>query len=330
MTQYSKFVTALATAAMALAATGASAALAPDVRCEVNKLKTTASYASCRLKAEAKGLSDMVAPDFTKCEEKINTKFPKHEEAAGPGICPSENDVADIRGITDDYEATIALLLGGGTLPSTACGDGIIDLGEDCDVGNLDGETCATQGSFNGTLACSPGCTFDTAGCNATRFEDTGTTVVDHQTGLEWEKKDSFGGGANLANAHDADNTYTWTVGGGGTVQSGTLYSDFLYKLNGTVDDPSKTTLSCFANHCDWRIPTVDELKSLMVPGCGSAPCIVDPILLPNPSGIYWTNSTRAAAITGAYFVTFAVTATPIASDFKTVAHFARAVRTAP
>ncbi|MFN2427715.1 MAG: hypothetical protein ABR587_14860 [Candidatus Binatia bacterium] len=74
----------------------------------------------------------------------------------------------------------------------------------------------------------------------------------------------------------------------------------------------------------------MDELKGLMVPGCGAAPCIVDPIFLPNPSSLYWTNSTRAAAPTGAYYVNFAVTATPIAGDFKTAAHFARAVRTMP
>ena len=330
MIRISNLAVAIVTAAMALSATPGNAAMTPEVKCEVGQLKATASYASCRLKTEAKALSDMVTPDFTRCEEKFNTKFPKYEENAGPLVCLSEGDLGEVRGLSDDYESQVALILGGGTLPTAQCGDGIVDLGEACDVGDLDGETCATQGFFNGTLLCEPGCTFDTSGCNATRFEDIGTTILDHQTGLEWEKKDSLGGGANLANAHDADNTYTWTTGMGGTTQSGTLYSDFLVKLNGTVDDPTKTTLNCFAGHCDWRIPTVDELKSILNAGCGAAPCIVDPVLLPNPSGQYWTNSTRAAAITGAYVITFAVSATPITADFKTALHFARGVRTQP
>ena len=196
-------------------------------------------------------------------------------------------------------------------------------------MGNLDGETCATQSFFNGTLACAPGCAFDTSACNATRFEDIGNTILDHQTGLEWEQKDSLGGGVNLANAHDADNTYTWAVAGSSTTQSGTLFSDFLVKLNGTVVDATKTTTGCFENHCDWRIPTVDELKSIQTP-CGSAPCVIDPLLLPSASGRYWTNSTNPSSATGAYFVEFLNPGTLIASDFKTAVHFARAVRTRP
>jgi len=330
MTKTSKFVTTLATIlSLTVSASAARAALAPDIRCEVGQLKTTATYASCRLKTEAKALSKMLTPDFTKCEDKFNTKFPKYEVQAGPTICPSEGDVAEIRGISDDYATTVALLLAGGSLPTSACGDGTVDLGEQCDVGNLDGETCATQGFFNGTLACGPGCTFVTSDCNLTRFEDNGGTVLDHQTGLEWEKKDSLGGGVNLANPHDADNLYTWAVAGSPTTQSGALFSDFLVKLNGTVVDATKTTTGCFENHCDWRIPTVDELKSIQTP-CGSAPCVIDALLLPNASGRYWSNSTNPLAATGAYFVEFLNPGTLIASDFKSAVHFARAVRTQP
>lgn len=326
MTGSAKFVMTLA---MTLSVTEARAALAPDIRCEVGQLQATAAYASCRLKTEAKALSRMLTPDFTRCEDKFDSKFPKYEDQAGPGICPSEGGAAEIRGTTDDYSSTIALLLAGGVLPTTACGDGTVELGEDCDAGNVNGETCSTQGFFDGTLVCSPGCDFDTSACNATRFEDIGNTILDHQTGLEWEKKDSLGGGANLANAHDADNTYIWAVAGSPTTQSGTLFSDFLNRLNGMVVDASKTTMGCFENRCDWRIPTVDELKSIQVP-CGSAPCLADPLLLPNASGRYWTNSTNPSSATGAYFVEFLNPGTLIASDFKSAGHFARAVRTAP
>lgn len=327
MLKISKFVVTLATASMALSAGGAIAAVAPDVRCEAGKLKATSSYVACLLKTEARALTQMLTPDFSKCVEKVNLKFPKLEEQAGAGVCPSEGDVSDIRDLSDEYEATVALLLSGGSLPPTGtCGDGLLEVSESCDDGNLDGETCVTQGFFNGTLACGPGCTFDTSACNATRFEDNGSTVLDHQAGLEWEKKDSLGGGANLANAHDADNTYTWAVAGSPSTQSGAMFSDFLVKLNGTVVDATKTTGGCFASHCDWRIPTVDELKSIQV-ACGSAPCVADPLLLPSASGRYWTNSTNPSSATGAYFVEFLNPGTLIASDFKSVVHFARAVR---
>jgi hypothetical protein len=341
MTFSSKFVAALAVTS-ALAATSAHAALTPALKCQTGKLKTVASFASCLLKTEAKAVGNMLTPDFTKCREKIDIKFPKYEANAGPGVCPSEGDLVDIRDRTEAFETEIAILLSGGivtttttsttstttTLPPGSCGNGIVEFGEECDVGNLDGETCATQGNFNGTLLCGAGCQFDTSQCNPTRFEDTGATIIDYQTGLEWEKKTNSDGVANLANANDVDNTYTWTGAAMGTTMSGTLFSDFLTKLNGTVDHATTTTLTCFDNHCDWRLPNVDELKSIQLnPGCGAAPCIVNAALLPNRSGRYWSRSTRVIAPTGAYFVDF--TNPPlVASDAKTVAYFARAVRT--
>lgn len=309
----------------------AAAALTPEAKCEIGKLKTVAAYASCRLKTEAKGLSQELTPDFSKCESKINAKFPKLEEAAGPDICPSENDLVDIRDRTDVFATETAILLSGMTLPPTECGDGVVDLGEDCDLGNLDGETCASQGFYNGDLACSPGCDFVTSGCNATRFEDTSATLIDHETGLEWEKKDSADMIANTANPHDADNTYTWAVAGSSTTQSGSAYSDFLFKLNGVVDHATTTTSGCFEGHCDWRLPSVDELKTILDAGCMAGPCVIDDMLLPNRSGRYWSNSTRASAPAGAYLVEFAETMfAPVFSDVKTTAYFVRAVRTQP
>lgn len=318
----------VAAIALVLTSGQAQAGLDPDVRCESNKLKTTGKYALCRLKTEAKAVAKGLFPDFTKCTDRFTVKFTKEEEKAGVGICPSEADVADIRDRTDDYSSQVAILLAGGSLPPTTCGDGSVGLGEDCDIGNLDGETCATQGFYNGTLACSPGCSFDTSGCNLNRLEDTGNTILDHETGLEWEKKGASDGSANLANPHDVDNAYTWAVGASASTQSGSAFSDFLFKLNGVVDHPTTTTAGCFEGHCDWRLPTVDELKSILSAGCGGAPCVIDAAFAPNRSGRYWTGSTRAASPSGAYFVDFSVTVASVASDFKTTAYFTRAVRT--
>jgi hypothetical protein len=51
--------------------------------------------------------------------------------------------------------------------PSGMCGNGAIEPGEDCDSGELGGETCMTQGFGGGGLACASDCTLDTSNCNA-------------------------------------------------------------------------------------------------------------------------------------------------------------------
>lgn len=47
------------------------------------------------------------------------------------------------------------------------CGDGIIDPTEDCDGGDLNSQTCVSQGLPVGTLSCSASCTFNTTGCHS-------------------------------------------------------------------------------------------------------------------------------------------------------------------
>lgn len=46
-----------------------------------------------------------------------------------------------------------------------ACGDGLLDPGEDCDGAELGGADCTDQGFDGGALACTDACAFDTAGC---------------------------------------------------------------------------------------------------------------------------------------------------------------------
>jgi hypothetical protein len=49
--------------------------------------------------------------------------------------------------------------------PPAACGNGTIDVGEDCDGAFLNGKQCTDLGFDAGTLVCSPLCVFDTAAC---------------------------------------------------------------------------------------------------------------------------------------------------------------------
>lgn len=47
------------------------------------------------------------------------------------------------------------------------CGNGVVDVGEDCDGADLDGSTCEDE-CFEpgGTLSCNSDCTFDVSGCS--------------------------------------------------------------------------------------------------------------------------------------------------------------------
>ena len=79
--------------------------------------------------------------------------------------------------------------------------------------------------------------------------------VRDNVTGLIWEVK------TDDDSIHDQDNTYTWcdsdpdTNGGNaGTCGDGTDSEDFIRALNE----------ASFGGHADWRLPTVEELSSLL------------------------------------------------------------------
>jgi hypothetical protein len=118
-------------------------------------------------------------------------------------------------------------------------------------------------------------------------------TVTDHETGLQWEQKVSPGG--RPTDPHDVDNFYSWNAGGGGfTFPDGTVFTDFLAKLNGASSD-GVTLTGCFAGHCDWRLPTIVELQTILKDPfpCGTSPCI-DPVFGPTLASNYWSATTSA------------------------------------
>ena len=126
-----------------------------------------------------------------------------------------------------------------------------------------------------------------------TRFQDNGDgTVTDHLTGLQWERKTgSVGMPAHCLDVeacpdmHHVNNVYTWTVNV--TVPTGTAFTNFLGRLNGAYDG------TCFAGHCDWRLPTLEDLQTILVEPhpCGTSPCI-DAIFGPTAAFYYWSSTT--------------------------------------
>ena len=133
----------------------------------------------------------------------------------------------------------------------------------------------------------------------ACRFVDNGDeTVSDLDNLTMWEKKTDDG------SVHDKDKTYTWNTTFGGTTPNGTAFTDFLGELNNCVAGSLGGPITGgFANYCDWRLASKDELRSIVDCSFGS-PCI-DPIFGPTAASFYWSSTSSASGPVNAWFVNF-------------------------
>ncbi len=58
------------------------------------------------------------------------------------------------------------------------CGDGIVELGEDCDGTEMNGHTCATEGFLYGSISCQASCVVQTSACTMATPSGGGSTPV--------------------------------------------------------------------------------------------------------------------------------------------------------
>jgi hypothetical protein len=125
--------------------------------------------------------------------------------------------------------------------------------------------------------------------CDQPRFTDNGLTVTDNLTALVWEKK------TDDDSLHDVDQVYTWSAVGTFTPADGTAFTSFLAPVNA----------GCFAGQCDWRLPTVAELQTILEsPPCGTEPCI-DPAFGPTALGAYYSAISRITPASQVWIVNF-------------------------
>ena len=107
----------------------------------------------------------------------------------------------------------------------------------------------------------------------------------------------------NYSDPHDADNTYTWydsnpaTNGGyAGTPGDGTDTEDFIRALNSAH----------FGGYSDWRLPTINELDSIVNCDIPSPGPTINAAYFPNTvSSFYWSSTTHAGYTSTAWGVYF-------------------------
>lgn len=134
----------------------------------------------------------------------------------------------------------------------------------------------------------------------STRFVDNRDgTISDTQTGLMWEKKSGTVGivvicntPTTCTNPHSVNNVYQWSSTG--TIPDGALFTDFLTKINRADGVSSDGLTQDRKNYSDWRIPTIAELRGILLASCpgGASPCI-DPVFGPAVPAFYWSSTTN-------------------------------------
>jgi hypothetical protein len=273
----------------------ARAATDPSTECQSRKNAIAGRYAQCRQQAEGKlagnGDATGYANKLATCAASFAKQWTTAEEreAAKFFPCPSTGDEASMQARIDAHTSNVASALGGGPFD---------DCPADLEVCAADLASCVGAcPPMAATLATGQTGCWDAAGAPiacagsgqdgelqrglARAYVDNGDgTITDAVTGLMWEKLSDDG------SIHDADAAYGWP--------------DALAVKLATLN-----TSPCFAGHCDWRVPNVNELISVIdystsapavppafnsacVPGCDVTACSCTRDL-----SFFWSSSFR-------------------------------------
>jgi hypothetical protein len=145
--------------------------------------------------------------------------------------------------------------------------------------------------------------------------------VLDNKSSLVWEVKSENEG------IQYALNTYTWFDGVSG--RNNGIFSKNCYwgkdcNTQSYIEDINKAELCTYS---DWRLPTRDELKSI-VDYYGDSDILIDSLLFPNTQmDTYWTSMSAKDNPSLAYEIPFFFGGSLVRD--KTMATFVRLVRSA-
>ena len=287
-------------AATIVAATIATSAGAfdPAQTCRKGKNQLAGKYAQCRQKAEgALALSgdaatyasalDRCATSFTQQWTRLETRT----AAKPPYTCPTVDDVDTMSARIEAYTTNVATALAGG--PLFYCPDALAAC-----VASLD----ACLG------ACPPASTLIATG-QTTCYDATGAAVACAGTGQDGELQK----GHARSYVENGDGTVTDALTGLTWEQltdDGSIHDwDDRYGFDDatSVKIPTLDTPPCFAGHCDWRIPNVIELQTLLDYGRpDDSPAISGPFdsgCVPGCDGIACGCTPAAATLTSSVYV---------------------------
>lgn len=269
------------------------------------------------------------------CFNRYYALWLKAEDAAGPGVCPTEGDLYTNAVFLGTCAQDAENALAGAPLPLdertcnqelqtrtselTECNSGLAQCSSDC-VASLRPPLRSGQTTCYDTA----GAVIDCAGTGqdgefqkgaARSFTDNGDgTISDATTGLVWEKL------SNDGSIHDWKNQYSWND----------AFAVKIFTLNA----------SAFGGHSDWRLPNLTEMMTMLDwevsspatfsafwDGC-EAGCSITTCSCTLP-GRFWTSTTDNYNPSAAWEVDFQLG--EMAWDFKTNPYPAvRAVRGGP
>ena len=305
-------------AAILFGATNAEAASDRSL-CAAKKNVAAGIFFKCMAKAEAKfdinqSVGDRVRAK-RRCVERLEKFYVRADSRFGAN-CPTsadativEDDLAEIsnkvsqwlrtnegaRPVGPDIECGPNTVLdtvsntctGAPVVPPDTCGNGEIEVGEECDFQAFGGLTCSDYGFDRGNLACASGCVIDAGDCyddgnptGSNRFEVRGDgTVHDNHLGLLLDAK--FDRHHNRIPI--SERNLKFTKNGLTTVFLAALNDTFTAMNNG--EEP-------LGGCTPWRIPTLDELSSIAGSGMIRAQCGAPiEICLPRSDYAYWSST---------------------------------------
>lgn len=276
-------------------------------------------------------------------------------------------DLADSLRHTLDGNGDFVVDLTCGPIPPDACGNGTVDVGEECDQATLAGVTCVDRGYTGGTLRCGAACVFDESSCYDERFVDNGDgTISDLERGLVWERKHRWNGAPDMTDPHDADNLYPWAgtcsasgafcqptadAAGACSAQSDTAGVGCALCSTGTctVGGSGRTVWEWLAGlnaarptgQGAWRLPRREELESLVDYNDIGLPPVSDALHGTGCSGACRNDANPACSCTAPFFYWTASSYAPdaayawfvyfndgyVGANTKTFSYHARAVQ---